>query len=210
MADEAQNTPREYVRIPERFGDEVIEVLYYQSTPLEAPLETRLPGAGIYPPLNPRSYVEGGIRVDQDVAVTLRDGITIYVDVFRPDGAAGREGPAGHPRLLLLRQALQPPGAGQLHPGRTREQLLEHVHVRGPRPCLLVQTGLRGHKRRGPGRGRLGGELSPPRADSAASTATTPSNGSRPNRGATAKWGCSATRLWPWRNGTSPLCSHRT
>ena len=90
MADEAQNT-REYVRIPEHLGDEVIEVLYYQSTPLEAPLETRLPGAGIYPPLNPRSYVEGGIRVDQDVAVTLRDGITIYVDVFRPDGTAGEK-----------------------------------------------------------------------------------------------------------------------
>jgi hypothetical protein len=33
--------------------------------------------------------VENGIRVSQDVGVKLRDGITIYADVFRPDGPLG-------------------------------------------------------------------------------------------------------------------------
>lgn len=70
--------------IPEKFGDETIEVLYRRLSPLDAPKEFPLAGAGFYPPLNPRSYVEDEIRVDQDVAVRLRDGTTIYVDVYRP------------------------------------------------------------------------------------------------------------------------------
>jgi len=75
------STRREYIRVPEKFGDEVIEVLYYRSTPIDAPLETELPGTGVYPPLNQRTYVEDGIRVDQAVAVTLRDGVTFYAEV---------------------------------------------------------------------------------------------------------------------------------
>jgi uncharacterized protein len=74
----------DHTMIPEKFGDEEIEVLYRRSVPLDVPKEFPLPGAGFYPPLNPRSYVEDGIRVNQDVAVTLRDGTTIYVDVYRP------------------------------------------------------------------------------------------------------------------------------
>jgi predicted acyl esterase len=58
--------------------------LYRRLSPLDAPKEFPLAGAGFYPPLNPRSYVEDDIRVDQDVAVKLRDGTTIYVDVYRP------------------------------------------------------------------------------------------------------------------------------
>lgn len=46
-------------------------------------------GVGFYPPLNQRTYVEDGIRVDQDVPVTLRDGAVVYVDIYRPDGPAG-------------------------------------------------------------------------------------------------------------------------
>lgn len=74
----------DYVTIPEKFGDETIEVIYRRSTPVDAAKEFPLPGAGFYPPLNHRTYIEDGIRVDQDVAVVLRDGTTIYVDVYRP------------------------------------------------------------------------------------------------------------------------------
>jgi uncharacterized protein len=72
--------------VRESFNGEVIDVLYRRSVPLDSPKEFPLPGAGYYPPCNPRTYVEDGIRVDQDVAVQLRDGVTIYVDVYRPEG----------------------------------------------------------------------------------------------------------------------------
>ena len=40
------------------------------------------------PPLNPRTYVaqeEGRILCMQDVSIKMRDGVTIYADIFRPD-----------------------------------------------------------------------------------------------------------------------------
>ena len=79
----------ERIRILEKFGDEEIEVLYKSSLPLLAPKAMGVDGAGYFPPLNPRTYVEDGIRVDQDVPVKLRDGVTVYVDIYRPDGPAG-------------------------------------------------------------------------------------------------------------------------
>lgn len=91
MSNAEMTGEREYIRVPEEFGDEVVDVLYYRSTPTDAPLQTKLPGTGVYPPLDQRTYVEDGIRVDQDMAVKLRDGMTIYVDVFRPDGPAGEK-----------------------------------------------------------------------------------------------------------------------
>lgn len=42
------------------------------------------------PPFNPRSYIaheEGRIICEQDVPVKLRDGVTIYTDIYRPEGA---------------------------------------------------------------------------------------------------------------------------
>ncbi len=42
---------------------------------------------GRFPPLEPGSEVVDGIRIERDVAVPLRDGVTIYVDVYRPEGA---------------------------------------------------------------------------------------------------------------------------
>ena len=37
------------------------------------------------PPLNPRTYIaEEGIECMQDVPVKMRDGITIYVDMYKP------------------------------------------------------------------------------------------------------------------------------
>ena len=83
-----------YTTITEKFDGEETGVIYRRSTPLGAPKDFPLPGAGYYPPLNPRTYVEDGIRVDQDAAVLLRDGTTIYVDVYRPDARAQDELPA--------------------------------------------------------------------------------------------------------------------
>ena len=41
---------------------------------------------GVNPPLDPRSFTaEPGILCDRDVAVKMRDGITIYADIYRPD-----------------------------------------------------------------------------------------------------------------------------
>ncbi len=70
-----------------RIGD--IEVLFRKSTPIEQ---------SKYPGFNPRSYVlpkgsvqrEGAmplgcdILVEQDAPVKLRDGVTIYTDIYRP------------------------------------------------------------------------------------------------------------------------------
>jgi uncharacterized protein len=43
-------------------------------------------GMGICPKFNQRTYLaEPGIICEQDVAVKMRDGITIYVDIFRPE-----------------------------------------------------------------------------------------------------------------------------
>ena len=81
----------EYRTVAETFGDETIDVIYRVSEPLDAPKTFPLQGCGYYGPLNPRTYVEDDIRVDQDVAVTLRDGTTIYVDVLRPATARDDE-----------------------------------------------------------------------------------------------------------------------
>jgi predicted acyl esterase len=43
------------------------------------------------PPLPPKDYVvyvEDGLLIERNVAVRLRDGVTIYVDIFRPAGEA--------------------------------------------------------------------------------------------------------------------------
>ena len=41
---------------------------------------------GICPPPDPKTYeVEPGIVCDQDVAVKMRDGATVYADIYRPD-----------------------------------------------------------------------------------------------------------------------------
>ena len=83
MTDEAK------IRILEKFGDEEIEVIYRPSPPPPDPHKLLLDGLGYHPPMNQRTYIEDGMRVDQDVPVKMRDGNTIYVDVYRPDGAEG-------------------------------------------------------------------------------------------------------------------------
>ncbi|WP_083748762.1 CocE/NonD family hydrolase [Pelomonas sp. KK5] len=55
------------------------------------PLEERR-----YPGFNPRRVSADGLTIDYDVAVKLRDGVTIYADIYRP---AGVEGPL--PAIVL-------------------------------------------------------------------------------------------------------------
>ena len=44
------------------------------------------PAGGGYPGFNPSVTVENGLRIEKDVAVPMRDGVKIYVDIFRPEG----------------------------------------------------------------------------------------------------------------------------
>jgi predicted acyl esterase len=78
------DTPKELKEV-RKFGDEEIEVIFRKAG---LPVES----AGVfpevrYPPLLPCVTIENGIRIERDVAVPLRDGITIYTDIYRPDGA---------------------------------------------------------------------------------------------------------------------------
>ncbi len=64
---------------------ETFKIQFREGLPLEK---------GKYPGLRPRREVTDGIVCDYDVAVKMRDGIKIYVDVFRP------ETPGEYPSLL--------------------------------------------------------------------------------------------------------------
>jgi uncharacterized protein len=46
------------------------------------------PSAGGHPGFGYRVSQERGLVVERDVAIRLRDGVTIYADVFRPEGRA--------------------------------------------------------------------------------------------------------------------------
>jgi len=42
---------------------------------------------GVYPGFRPGKSVEQGVLIERDVAVAMRDGVKIYTDIYRPDGA---------------------------------------------------------------------------------------------------------------------------
>jgi predicted acyl esterase len=48
----------------------------------------RSPVEAHYPALNPRQERENGLVIDRDTAITLRDGVTIFVDIFRPENGS--------------------------------------------------------------------------------------------------------------------------
>ena len=52
------------------------------------------PAEGGYPGLNPRTERTEGMIIEYDVAVTMRDGAKIYIDVFRP------ENPGQYPPII--------------------------------------------------------------------------------------------------------------
>lgn len=59
---------------------EAIEVVFRKSRPLDDPI-------GRYPGFAPAITVDNGICIERDVAVKMRDGISIYADIYRPEGA---------------------------------------------------------------------------------------------------------------------------
>jgi predicted acyl esterase len=141
MTEDEPTPQKQYIRIPEKFGDETIDVLYYKSMPLDAPLTAKLPGVGIYPPLNQRTYVEDGIRVDQDVAVKLRDGITIYVDVFRPDGSAGEKDLPTVLAYTYYGKRSNPPGQDNFTLGVPANSCSNMCVFEGPDPAYWCKQG---------------------------------------------------------------------
>ena len=77
MAEESQES-----RETREFQKEKIEVIYRKSTPID---KSTIPGR--YPPLSPGVTVEDGIVCERDVEVRMRDGIRIYIDIYRPEDA---------------------------------------------------------------------------------------------------------------------------
>jgi len=96
-----------------RYGDENIEVT---SCRLNSISELR----EAFPELSPGVTVENGILIERDISVVLRDGVTIYTDVLRPEGSVDvpaivawgpygkRKGWHGHP---IFSQGIIPEGA---------------------------------------------------------------------------------------------------
>ncbi|HYD16767.1 MAG TPA: CocE/NonD family hydrolase [Candidatus Nanoarchaeia archaeon] len=86
------STPPPTKIVLKRFGNEEIEVIYRKArtpiAPSEANESADISAFGFCPELNTQTYVAApGILCEQDVPVKLRDGTTIYTDVFRPIGA---------------------------------------------------------------------------------------------------------------------------
>jgi predicted acyl esterase len=78
-----EEPPRATKTIKQKFGDEEIEVIYRETVrPSTTPNPYRF-----CPPFNQRTYIaEPGILCEQDIPVKLRDGTTIYTDIYRPIG----------------------------------------------------------------------------------------------------------------------------
>lgn len=90
---------------PERFtktetfnGVEIERIYRKGKTPVDPKSENRdaegagmnAMGMGVCPAYNPRTYeCAPGIICEQDVGVKMRDGVTIYVDIFRPKDKTG-------------------------------------------------------------------------------------------------------------------------
>ena len=93
-----EQTP-EYKRILRDFDGDKLELWYRKGVPgksLEEVEEARARGEVVHrfnycPPLNPRSYEpEENIICQQDVPCRLRDGATIYCDIYKPKYFEGR------------------------------------------------------------------------------------------------------------------------
>ena len=85
--------PKRWTKTEVLGGVEVERVYRQGKVPVDPKLEKRdaeganmnSMGMGVCPDLNPRTYeCAPGIICEQDVAVKMRDGVTIYVDIYRP------------------------------------------------------------------------------------------------------------------------------
>ena len=86
-----QGQPKKITK-KEKFGDVELETIYRETKrPLPSYEGVDLAARGatfsFVAPFNQRTYMaEPGIICEQDVPVKMRDGITIYTDIYRPDG----------------------------------------------------------------------------------------------------------------------------
>ena len=67
---------------PREYAGEQIEVHFRSATPRSASFPP-----GKYPDPEPATTVENGIICERDVPVRMRDGVTVYTDIYRPVGA---------------------------------------------------------------------------------------------------------------------------
>ena len=84
-----------FVEKTEIYNGEMMDIIYRQGRPPVDPSELSVDddgpgmdsmGMGVTAPFNQRTYLAApGIICEQDVPVKMRDGVTIYVDIFRPE-----------------------------------------------------------------------------------------------------------------------------
>lgn len=84
-----------FVEKTEIYNGEMMDIIYRQGRPPVDPSELSVDddgpgmdsmGMGVTAPFNQRTYIAApGIICEQDVPVKMRDGVTIYVDIFRPE-----------------------------------------------------------------------------------------------------------------------------
>lgn len=92
-----------YKRVKKEFSGKEVDVIYREMLPADdfGNAMTNKSGAKHNPgrtfcaPFNPRTFSPSeGIICMQDVAVSMRDGVKIYVDIYLPDRLDGRKIPA--------------------------------------------------------------------------------------------------------------------
>ncbi len=72
------------IKRKDTFGDVEMEVIYREVNKPRSDTDTMF---SFCPPFDPHTYIaEPGIICEQDVAVKLRDGVTMYTDIYRPQG----------------------------------------------------------------------------------------------------------------------------
>lgn len=98
-----------------------VEVIYRKAIPLEDPNSH-------YPGFAPGARVENGMRIERDVAVKMRDGVTIYVDVYRPEGATNV------PVIIAWGQGKQPIEREVLHVHPAEKWFPGRILARGNYP----------------------------------------------------------------------------
>jgi len=151
-------------------------------------------GFGICPDLNRRTYLaEEGILCEQDVPVTLRDGVVIYTDIFRPVGQTNI------PALVSWSYFGKRPGDGfdewqiiGVPPGTVSRM----AKFESPDPGYWCRNGyaVANVDPRGIGHSEGMCACSARRTDG---TAMISSNGLPPSIGATARSGWAAIPAWP-------------
>ncbi len=106
------------------------EMIYQKGLP---PTERKYPGFGY------RVTRENGMIIERDVAVPMRDGVTIYVDILRPEvqarvpaliswSAYGKHVPAAYERFFK-------------NGGVRKEWFSKYAHYEGPDPVYWVPRG---------------------------------------------------------------------